>query len=247
MPSACRAGVELVSPRRLFGALPAPEDRQDSCAGEKPLQEAGHYAPALDGPAFDIRAARRDLYRPAVLRWMMPLVAILSTMETVSLSASLAPDRSFASSEARIALSALRSFERICRLCSRRLTFCRFALRADLVRLATDPRYREKTIIPGRRGGAALRWRFHVGGTRPTPAVIEVEGRRARHARRRRGRVSRRVRRSRGTPGHLRARRRRTCSRGRRPWRSPRTSFHRTRSPADRQATSAPRPARRWA
>src|SRR6185436_20128321 len=133
MPAACRAGVELVARRRLFGALPAPEDRQDSCAGEKPLQEAGHYAPALDGPALDIRAARRDLYRPAVLRWMMPLVAILSTMETVSLSASLAPDRSFASSE-------VRSFERICRLCSRRLMFCRFALRADLVRLATDPR-----------------------------------------------------------------------------------------------------------
>ena len=94
--------------------------------------------------ALDIRAESRDLYRPAVLRWMMPLVAILSTMETVWLSAALAPERSFASSETRIAFNAERSFERICRLCSRRLIFCRFALRADFVRLATDPRYRKK-------------------------------------------------------------------------------------------------------
>src|SRR5712691_7202931 len=84
---------------------------------------------------------------------MMPLLAILSTIDTVWLSAALAPDRSFASSDARIALSALRSFERICRLCSRRLMFCRFALRADFVRLATDPRYREKLIIPDRTAG----------------------------------------------------------------------------------------------
>jgi hypothetical protein len=33
--------------------------------------------------------------------------------------------------------SAVRSVERIARLCSRRLMFCRFALRADFVRLAT--------------------------------------------------------------------------------------------------------------
>jgi hypothetical protein len=53
------------------------------------------------------------------------------------LSAVLAADRSFASREARIALSAVRNFERICRLCSRRVMFCRFAFRADFVRLAT--------------------------------------------------------------------------------------------------------------
>ena len=87
--------------------------------------------------ALDIRADRRDLYRPAVLRWMMPLVAILSTIDTVWLSAALAPYRSSSSREARMAFSDVRSFERICRLCSRRLTFCRFALRADFVRLAT--------------------------------------------------------------------------------------------------------------
>ena len=33
--------------------------------------------------------------------------------------------------------NAVRSVERICRLCSRRVMFCRFALRADFVRLAT--------------------------------------------------------------------------------------------------------------
>src|SRR5687768_17304141 len=68
---------------------------------------------------------------------MMPFVAILSTIDTVWLSAALAPSRSLSSREARIAFSEVRSFERICRLCSRRLTFCRFALRADFVRLAT--------------------------------------------------------------------------------------------------------------
>src|SRR6187200_1754274 len=68
---------------------------------------------------------------------MMPVLAILSTIETVALRAALAPSTSFSSSLARIALSAVRNVDRIPRLCSRRLTFCRFALRADLVRLAT--------------------------------------------------------------------------------------------------------------
>src|SRR5687768_18496401 len=68
---------------------------------------------------------------------MMPLVAILSTIDTVARSAAFAASRSLASSDARIDFSAVRSFDRIWRLCSRRLTFCRFALRADFVRLAT--------------------------------------------------------------------------------------------------------------
>ena len=67
----------------------------------------------------------------------MPLVAILSTRDTVWLSAAFAAVTSLASSEARMALSAVRSLDRIVRLCSRRLMFCRFAFRADLVRLAT--------------------------------------------------------------------------------------------------------------
>src|SRR5688572_5514982 len=68
---------------------------------------------------------------------MMPFVAILSTIDTVALSASLAPSTSLESSEARIAFSAVRSRDRSSRLCSRRLTFWRFAFRADFVRLAT--------------------------------------------------------------------------------------------------------------
>ena len=82
------------------------------------------------------RAEIRDLYRAAVFLWMMPLVAILSTIDTVRLRACFAPSRSFASSDARIDFSAVRSRARACRLCSRRLMFCRFALRADFVRFA---------------------------------------------------------------------------------------------------------------
>ena len=81
---------------------------------------------------------------------MMPLVAILSTMETVRLSAALAPSTSSASSEARIPFSAVRSLDRICRFCSRRLTFCRFALWADLVRYATvltSSLYSERRVV----------------------------------------------------------------------------------------------------
>src|SRR5918992_383863 len=69
---------------------------------------------------------------------MMPLVAILSTIETVACSATFAPLTSFASSDARIDFSAVRSLDRIWRLCSRRLMFCRLALRADFVRLAKE-------------------------------------------------------------------------------------------------------------
>ena len=69
---------------------------------------------------------------------MIPLVAILSTIETVRLRAAFAPARSLASSEVRIDLSAVRSLARICRLCSRSLIFCLFAFRADFVRLAKE-------------------------------------------------------------------------------------------------------------
>src|SRR5262245_19878080 len=68
---------------------------------------------------------------------MIPLVAILSTSETVRLRASFAAVTSLASSDARMALRAVRSRDRIVRLCSRRRMFCRFAFSADLVRLAT--------------------------------------------------------------------------------------------------------------
>src|SRR5689334_21514075 len=68
---------------------------------------------------------------------MMPVFAILSTIDTVLFSAAVAPSTSFSSSLARMALSAVLRLERICRLCSRRLMFWRFALRADFVRLAT--------------------------------------------------------------------------------------------------------------
>src|SRR5688572_4983272 len=68
---------------------------------------------------------------------MMPFDAILSTSDTVFERAALAASRSLASSAARMAFRAVRSVDRIWRLCSRRLTFCLFAFRADLVRLAT--------------------------------------------------------------------------------------------------------------
>lgn len=66
------------------------------------------------------------------------MVAILSTMETVWLRAVFAPARSFLSSRVRMDFSAVRSFDRIPRLCSRRVTFCLLALRADFVRFAIN-------------------------------------------------------------------------------------------------------------
>jgi len=57
-------------------------------------------------------APRRDLYRLAVFVWMMPLVAILSTIDTVLPSAALAPATSLASINAWMDFSVLRILDR---------------------------------------------------------------------------------------------------------------------------------------
>src|SRR5687767_5655637 len=110
---------------------------------------------------------------------MIPFVAILSTIETVALSAFLAPSMSFSSSDARMALRDERSFVRIWRLCSRRLTFCRFALRADFVRFATVLASSLTRKTRGHKGLSLSRWPRQqdvegkpprpLAGTRPDP------------------------------------------------------------------------------
>src|SRR6186997_997154 len=88
---------------------------------------------------------------------MIPFVAILSTSDTVCLSAVFAPLKSLASSDARMDLSAERSLDRMVRLCSRRLMFCRFAFSADLVRLATFWRPLSREISQSYKAGIVPR------------------------------------------------------------------------------------------
>src|SRR5690349_417842 len=67
---------------------------------------------------------------------MMPLAAILSTSDWAVPAAVAAAALSVPSTVLRRPFRPVRSFERRRRFASRRLTFCRFALRADLFRLA---------------------------------------------------------------------------------------------------------------
>src|SRR6185503_4562158 len=89
-------------------------------------------------PYLATRAERRDFRREAVFLWMMPFDAILSTSDCMSVIAFLAAPSSLPAAAERTLFNPVRSFDRSARLCSRRLTFCRFAFNADLLRFATS-------------------------------------------------------------------------------------------------------------
>src|SRR5947207_9247208 len=81
--------------------------------------------------AFDSRAFNRDLYRLAVLRWMMPLPAILSIREMAAPNCFFAAVLSLPSMTDRICFSVVRSWDRNFRLRSRCTRLCRCAFIAD--------------------------------------------------------------------------------------------------------------------
>src|SRR5689334_1122901 len=102
---------------------------------------------------------------------MMPLVAILSTSDWSDWRDFLAPSTFLASRFLRMLFRPVRRRARSARLCSRRLMFCRLALRADLLRFATVyslcSRMKDKHVIISHPGDLESDYAVRASSRRP--------------------------------------------------------------------------------